>query len=219
MPFHTTTAADPEGETSALVVIGGAVEGLGGAGIGAALRIQHQYTDRTALGFELGVAYGDADDKKLTMIALRGYGRTTLRDWTCLTYGAGLTALTTGMVTLGAHAGGAVSYPNDHFVPYTQVGLALAVPIAEGEAFGDMDNEVDPGPPPQYGVELPPHIYTRRRGVRTNLYLTVDPGFVVPIGDSGHALSLDVGIAYGLRRETGFLSASLADQIHGTGDP
>lgn len=195
-------------------MIGGALQGLGGAGIGAALRIQHQYTDRTALGLELGLAYGDADNTKLTMIAVRGYGRTTPRahDWTCVTYGAGLTALTTGMVTVGAHGGGAVSYPNDTFVPYTQVGVALVIPIAQGKMFGDMDDPINLPTFPTYQPGEPD--YGPPRGVRTNLYLTIDPGFVVPVADSGHALSLDVGLAYGARDGTGFFSASIADQIH-----
>jgi hypothetical protein len=210
VPFHTTTAADPVGESSVLVIVGGAIEGLGGAGIGAALRMQHQYTDRTALGLELAAGYGDADKTRFAMFALRGYGRTTPRDndWTCVTYGAGLSALTTGMVAVGAHGAIAVSYPNDSFVPYTQIGLALVVPIAQGASFGDMADTIDW---PTYEVDAPPQ---ERRGVRTNLYLTIDPGFVVPIPDSGHALSLDVGVAYGLRRGTGFISASLADQVH-----
>lgn len=213
--MHTTTAADPAGETSVLLILGYVTQVLGGGGIGLAVRIEHQATDRTALGVELTGGRGDADSTKLSMLALRGYGRGTPRahDWVAITYGAGLSILNTGMLTLTAHGGAAVSYPNRYFEPYLATGLALAVPITQGESFGDMDREVA-----AIGGELGeagtahPMSASEAPGVRPNLYLTVDPGFVVPLGDTGHALSLDLGVATGLARKGGFVTFSIADE-------
>ena len=200
-----------------MLVLGGVLQGIGGDGLGAAVRVQHQQTDRTSLGLEMAAGRGDGDDTKLSMVAFRGYGRTTVRehDWFSVTYGAGISLLSTGMVSLGAHAGTAVSYPNDHFVPYLAIGVAVVTPIVEGNSFGDMEDEIDPPPPPVVGPEGPvPHVYSGRRGARSNLYLTIDPGFVVPLGDTGHALSLDVGLAFGARGGTGFEALSIADRVH-----
>lgn len=199
-----------------MLVLGGVAQGIGGTGLGAAVRVQHQQTDRTTLGLELAGGRGEGDNTKLSMVALRGYGRTTVgdRDWLAVTYGAGISVLSTGMVSVGAHAGTAVSYPNDHFVPYLAVGVAVVTPIVEGDSFGDMEQDIDRPQDALRGPTIAPHGSGTRRGVRTNAYLTFDPGFVVPLGDTGHALSLDVGLAVGARRGTGFASLSLADRVH-----
>lgn len=198
-----------------LLVVGFVSQVLGGGGFGVAVRVEHQATDRTALGVELTGGRGDADSTKLTMLAVRGYGRGTpqAHDWIAITYGAGVSWLSTGMWTLTAHGGVAASYPNRYFEPYLATGLALAVPVTQGESFGDMDREV-----PMLGAGLGETPTTHAMGaseapgVRPNLYLTFDPGFVVPLGDTGHALSLDLGIATGLARRGGFVSLSVADQ-------
>ena len=208
--MHGTTAANPEGETSVLLVLGVVSQVLGGAGLGLAVRLEHQQTAQTALGIELAGGRGEADSRKVTLFALRGYGRGSPRghDWVAIGYGAGVSFLDTGMTTLTSHGGVAVSYVNDYFEPYLGAGLALAVPLSQGETFGDMDDDtaimVDPGPP--HPISGTP------RGVATNVYLTIDPGFVVPVGHSGHDLSLDLGFATGLGRSGAFFTASLADR-------
>jgi hypothetical protein len=136
-------------------------------------------------------------------LALRGYGRTTVRDWLAATYGGGISILTTGMVTVTAHAGTAVSYPNDHFVPYLAIGFALAVPLAEGKSFGDMDKERYPPAAVRHRLRArgAPRLHRAARRAHERL-------------PSSHDLSLDLGFAYGLRRNTGFASLSIADQVH-----
>jgi hypothetical protein len=216
IPMHGTTAADPKGDTTVVVVIGVVSQVLGGSGIGLAVRVQHQQSDRTALGAELTGGRGDADDRRLWLFAFRAYGKLTpaTHDWVALTYGAGLSVLDTGMTTATAHAAAAVSYINDYWEPGFAAGLALAVPFNQGDSFGDMDR--DPHDIDAFGaraeqVLLPP----RRTGVHTRLYLTLDPNFVVPIGSTGHALSLDFSMATGMAKDSGGLFAlSLADAIH-----
>lgn len=213
IPLHGTTAADAKGETSVLVIAGFVSQALGGGGIGLAVRVQHQHTDRTALGLELTAGRGDADDTRLWLVALRGYGRGTprSRDWVAITYGAGVSVLNTGMTTLSAHGGAAVAWINDYWQPYFHAGVALAVPVTQGDSFGDMDRETADLNGFDRGAMLAP---AETSGVRPKLYLTLDPGFAVPIGDTGHTLSLDLVIASGVRRDSGGLfSLSVADQI------
>ena len=212
VPLHDTTAAGPKGETSVVLVVGLVSQVLGGGGIGVAVRVQHQETSRTLLGGELTIGRGDADDDKLWLFALRGYGKLTPRthDWSALHYGAGVTVLSTGMTTLTAHAAPQVSWINDYWEPYAAMGLALSVPIIEGTPFGDMER--DSG-----GVELggnPLVTDVAPQPLRTRFYLTLVPGFTVPIGDTGHLLSLDAGMATAINgKNGGFLSLSLADAI------
>jgi hypothetical protein len=216
IPLHGTTAADPRGETSVLVIAGFVSQALGGAGIGLAVRLQHQQTERTALGVELTAGRGDADDTRLWLVALRGYGRGTprSRDWVAITYGAGISVLSTGMTTLTAHGGAAIAWINDYWQPYFHGGLALAVPVIQGDSFGDMDREIADINGFDRGGGEALFAPAEGGGVRPRLYLTLDPGFAVPIGDTGHTLSLDLAIATGLRKDSGgVFSLSVADQI------
>lgn len=212
VPLHDTTAAGPRGETSVVFVVGMVSQVLGGGGIGVAVRLQHQQTDRTLLGGELTVGRGDADDDKLWLFALRGYGKLTPRthDWAALHYGAGVSVLSTGMTTVTAHAAGQVAWINDYWEPYLGAGLALSVPVIEGRPFGDMETD-------NVGPELGGHPLVtdvEPQPLRTRLYLTLVPGFAVPIGDTGHLLSLDLGMATSINRtKGGFVSLSLADAI------
>lgn len=209
IPMHGTTAADPKGETSVLVIAGFVSQALGGSGIGLAVRVQHQRTERTALGVELTAGRGDADDTRLWLVALRGYGRGTPRthDWVAITYGAGISVLNTGMTTLTAHGGTAVAWINDYWQPYFHAGLALAVPVIQGDSFGDMDRD-------SFDIDGPERGAAETSGVRPMLYLTLDPGFAVPIGDTGHTLSIDLAVATGIRKGSGgVFSLSIADQI------
>ncbi|MBA3461228.1 MAG: hypothetical protein H0T46_14790 [Deltaproteobacteria bacterium] len=216
IPLHGTTAADAKGETSVLVIAGFVSQGLGGGGIGLAVRVQHQQTERSALGLELTAGRGDADDTRIWLVALRGYGRGTprSRDWVAITYGAGVSVLNTGMTTLSAHGGAAVAWINDYWQPYLHAGFALAVPVNQGDSFGDMDRESADINAFGRGGEGAMFTPAEGRGVRPKLYLTLDPGFAVPIGDTGHTLSIDLAIATGIRRDSGgVFSLSVADQI------
>ncbi len=222
--LHTGTAADPKGETTVTVVLGGVSQILGGTGFGLALRLEHQQTDRTALGVELAGGRGSADGRtpsegaNLTVIAVRGYGRfmPSSHDWTALTYGGGLTVLTTGMVTLNAQTGVAVSYPNQYLVPYLHVGFAGALPIRAGTSFGDMDDDENENNTGVFanGLEHMVAASGRLRSVRPNIYLFGDAGLIVPLGDTGHELSLDLGVSNGLLEKGGLAGLSIADRFH-----
>ncbi len=224
--LHSGTAADPKGETTVTVVLGAVSQVLGGTGFGLALRVEHQQTDRTALGIEVAGGRGDADGRAesesvtLATVAVRAYGRFTPRshDWSALTYGAGATVLTTGMVSITGQAGAAVSYPNEYLVPYLHVGLAGALPVRAGEPFGDMNDdsaasEANTGIFAR-GLEHMEAPSGRPRGVRPNLYLFGDVGLLVQLGDTGHQLSLDLGAVNGLLENGGLVGLSLADRIH-----
>lgn len=212
VPLHDTTAAGPKGETSLVLMLGIVTQALGGGGFGFAVRVQHQQTDRTLIGGELAIGGAEADEAEFWVIALRGYGKLTPRthDWSALHYGGGVTFLTTGMTTLTAHAAGQVSWINDYWEPYLGIGLALAVPVIAGRPFGDMERG-------EGDDDYEPHRLTpesQPQPLRTRLYLTVVPGFGVPIGDTGHLLSLDAGFATAiLGKNGGYLSLSLADSI------
>lgn len=214
MPLHDTTAAGPKGETSVVFVVGLVSQVLGGGGLGVAVRVQRQETERTLLGAELTIGRGDADDTKLWLFALRGYGKLTPkdRDYLALHYGAGLSVLSTGMTTLSAHGASQIAWVNDYWQPYVATGLALSVPIIHGRPFGDMEGRPDeaPGDHPLFVGRA-----TETAPLHTRLYLTLVPGFAVPIGDTGHLLSLDVGLATSINgNNSGFVTLSVADLIH-----
>ena len=178
IPMHTDTAADPSGETTVMIVVGLATQ-VFNEGLGLALRVEHQQTERTALGVEIAAGRGDADDRKLYMLAVRGYGRGTprSRDWVAVTYGVGVSALDTGMLTLSAFGGGAVSHPNESLEPYLHLGAAVALPIRQGITFGDA---------------------SKGTSARTTLYLYGDVGLVLPIGESNQlSLALSGALGFG----------------------
>lgn len=225
VPFHASTAAEAVDEVTLSLVIGIVMQPLGGAGLGSAIRVERQETARTALGGELSVGWIDADGTKLWMFALRGYGQGTPRthDWVALTYGAGISVLTTGMVSLQLHGGGAVSYPNDHVVPYLSAGVAASLPIIDGAPFGHLDEGADvratrerhareaAGNVP-YGPWAPPQ--PDPVALQSEFYVYGSIGTVVPLGDTGNALSLDFGAAESLRDGAPFFALSLADTQH-----
>ncbi|MFN0252247.1 MAG: hypothetical protein ACKV2T_35560 [Kofleriaceae bacterium] len=225
VPFHASTAAEAVDEVTLSLVVGVAMQGLGGVGLGGAIRVERQDTERTALGAELGIGWIDADGTKLWLFALRGYGKSTPRahDWVALTYGAGVSVLTSGMVSLQLHAGGAIAHPNDYVVPYLSAGLAASLPIIDGAPFGHLDEgpdvratrerhareakgDVPYGP---WAPKQPDPVH-----LRSELYVYGSIGTVVPLGDTGNALSLDFGVAKPLRDDTAFAGLSLADTQH-----
>jgi hypothetical protein len=189
------TAADPRGETTGMLVVGIVTEGgIGGSGFGLAFRVEHQQTDRTAVGVEIAGGAGDGGDRRLYLIAVRGYGRTTPRshNWIALTYGLGFTALNTEMLTLGVHGGGAVSYPNETASPYLHIGLAGVLPIRKGRAFGSPN-----GSP----VTNPEDFQ-----IRPSLFKYGEIGLVVPVVDTGNELSAALAGALGAGAGLGTLT-------------
>jgi hypothetical protein len=224
VPFHASTAAEAKGEVTATLVIGIVMQGLGGAGLGSAIRVEQQQTERTALGGELAIGWIDADGDKW-LFALRGYGQSTPRthDWSALTYGAGLSVLTTGMVSLQLHGGGAIAHPNDYVVPYLSMGVAASFPIIDGRPFGHLEEDPDTsatrdrqareakgGVP--YGPWRPPQ--PDKPELVSELYVYATIGAGVPLGDTGNALSLDFGLAKPLRDDTAYVGLTLADTQH-----
>lgn len=225
VPFHASTAADPIDEVTLTFVVGAVMQGLGGLGIGGAVRLERQETERTAVGAELAIGKLDADGTKLWLFALRGYGQSTprTRDWAALTYGAGVSVLTSGMVSVQLHGGGAIAHTNDYVVPYLSLGVAASLPIVDGAPFGHLEEdpgvratrerqarEAKGGVP--YGPWAPPQPDPVH--LRSELYVYGSIGAVVPLGDTGNALSLDVGVAKPIREESAFVGLSLADTHH-----
>jgi hypothetical protein len=213
---HAPTAPDDRGTTTAMLVVGTAGEILGGGGWGVALRVEHQETERTTVGVELTGGRGDrgawADNTLFRhyLIAARGYGRYARIDEIALTYGAGLSWMRTGMITGTVHGSFAASYPNDYFVPLGQLGVAFAVPLRKGRAFKEEPFNVTmgepmPGPPP------PPVV---AKTASWDAFLTFDADLLVPVGDTGNRISVDVGMAKALRANQGLVSFSAADAQH-----
>lgn len=220
LPLHATTAPDVRGTTTAMVVVGTAGQLLfGGEGWGIALRVEHQETTRTAVGLELSGGRGNQgtfSDRTIFrhwLVAVRGYGRHSSSDAAdapfALVFGAGLSVTATGLVTGTLDAGGAASYVNDHAEPVVMLAAALAAPLRRGRAFADRPVEVWIGPP-EPGIDGASR-RTRYRTPRTELYLAGGLGLVVPVGDTGNRLSLDVSLGLALRDHTGIGSLSLAD--------
>jgi len=214
LPAHVSTAPGPRGESTVMLVLGFAGEPLGGGGYGLAVRAEHQETDRTTLGLELGAGYGDRGTighakARHYLVAVRGYGRFSPDlDWVDLTYSAGLSVMRTGLVTATVHAGAGIGYPNRYVVPTLHGGLALAVPLAHGEIYGDgmdvpsltMEHAVASSPNPNLTTPT------------TKLYWYLDPGVVVPI--ETWTASVDVGIASPLvGSDDGVISGSVAGGV------
>jgi hypothetical protein len=205
--FHGDTAAAPVDTTTVMLVVGLASQGFTGA-IGVALRAERQVTTRTTAGLELTGGFGESEvpEGKRWLVGLRGYGRGTprSRDWVAVTYGAGLSVMDVGLVTLTAHGGGAVSYPNDHAAPFLGAGLALAIPLHQRERYG-----AGPGFVPREHITNDPP--TEPDLVGRALYGYLDGGVVALFGDTGNRLSLDVGVLSSLFSDHGLYSLSLAD--------
>jgi hypothetical protein len=199
--FHGETAAAPRGSTTAMIVVGVAGQILGGDGYGLALRVEHQETARTALGIELTGGRGQEGGSvrvrgeareappRHWLVAVRGYGRGTPRDerFVALTYGAGLSVMDMGLVTLTAHGGGAFGYANEHASPYLGLGAAVALPLRRGRPWGSSEQTAGP-----------------------ELYLYFDLGAAIALGDTNR-LSLDLGMLGALDSGEVLIGLSLAD--------
>lgn len=227
--MHADTAAAPRGATTAMLVVGLYSQILGGDGVGVAVRVEHQETARTAVGLELGGGRGEASlgssasvDRgpvRHWLIAARTYGRFTPRehDFVALTYGGGLSVMDTGLVALTLHGGGAISYPNRYLVPVAAAGLAASIPLRAGGPLGGEDPA--PAAPPLGMAGLRPHAHgpsgppapASNKIPKADLFPYVDAGLVIPIGDTGNRLSLDLGLAAALQSDTVLISLSAAD--------
>ncbi|HUJ57021.1 MAG TPA: hypothetical protein VLX92_00940 [Kofleriaceae bacterium] len=208
LPPHALSRAEPVDSTTAMLVVGGATD-AGGSGLGMGVRVEYQDTDRTALGVELSggkVSRGDIGGKGggvsepwHRLVGVRGYARYSTGPHTALTYGAGLSVLGTGLVT-GILTGGAqATGANDDFDPVGAVTLALAVPLHDVRFTPTHDTY------PYFRVGASPALYVR-----------LDTGAIIPVGDTGNRLSLDFGqtFAVAFRDEADgdyFLDASFAD--------
>jgi hypothetical protein len=194
---------------------------LGGDGWGVALRLEHQETDAATLGVELSGGRGDQayfEDRSMFrhwLVGVRGYGRYAVGDDAiALVSRAGLSLTASGLITGSLHAGAAVSYDNEHAIPVATGALAVAVPLRRGRAFA----------PPSISFG-PPETVHRTHNVKavwqretphylvpsTELYLAFGAGVLVPVGDTGNRLSLDVSVARALRDVAGLVSLSIAD--------
>ncbi len=207
LALHASTEPAPVDATTAMVVIGVTGQLLGGDGWGMALRVERQTRDDLAVGLELTGGRGK-EDKHLNgsertghwLVALRNYGRfaSPAHDWIAATGGLSLSVMDTGLISLAPHLGGAISYPNKAFVPTLQLSAAIAVPLRRGRPFGE--------PRSADGENV------GKRPSLTTFWLA-DIGFLVPVAQSGNALSLNLGAAAGYGDEEGFfVGVSAADQ-------
>lgn len=222
---HAATPAEPVGATTAMLVFGFAGEALGGGGVGVALRVEHQTTERTAYGVELAGGRGDEYEHedhttfRQHLVALRGYGRFTPRDAHAFdfTYGAGLSRITSGLVTGSLSGSVETSYANAYAEPLFAVGLATVVPIAKGDVYYERPLDVSFGEPPLPHGDFPLFGAALSAAKRTALVphadvvLALDAGLVVPLSDTGNRLSLDLGIAYALFTDDTLLALSAAE--------
>lgn len=209
--LHDDTAPAPRGATAALVVVGIAGELLGGDGLGAALRVERQVSDRVAVGGELTGGRGDDGERgRLTLVAARGFAQVAPadHDWVGATVSAGVGVLSSGLVSVAGFGGVAVSYPNGYAAPYLQLGLAPVWVVRRGAGFGMVRShgclacdDHGPAPAPD-GPDAP----------RSDVFWTVDVGLVGLLGDTGNRVSLDLGLAAAIRASDGVLALSLGDR-------
>lgn len=220
MAPHAPTEPNEQGAITAIVAIGYVEQIMGGDGWGVALRIERQQTDRTTIGGELTGGrgsegqYEDGTTFRQSLIALRGYGRTSPSHANALaiSYGAGLSWMRTGALTGSLQTSFIASYPNDHLVPLAALSIALAVPLVHGRAFGEKPlnlNFGEPEPrPPADPLSPPPSIY----GVpHADLFFGLDLGLFTPFARTGNAFSIDAGVAVPLRARDVLVSVSAAD--------
>lgn len=183
IPMHAGTAPHPIDATTVTVVVGGAGELFGGVGWGLALRGERQVEDGAAVGIQLGGGRGQEGEgdhgppPRHWLIEVRGYGRlvSPAHDWVAGLGSVGVTAMDTGLIATTLAIGSALSYPNDHLVPALGAFAAVSKPWRRGRGFGAGHD----------------------RHVATTWWLGLSGAVIAPIGDTGHAPSLEVGMAFG----------------------
>lgn len=199
VPLYDDTANDRVGTTTGMLIVGMAGD-LGGGGWGTAFRVTQQVSRATALGGEVLLGRGDDGERRdVDLIAVRGLGQSAAPDhgWAALTYGVGVSWMSTGALAANAFGGGAISYPNDYFSPYLQVGVAPVWTVRKGDRYGETRCQGD-----GCATELAAR-------PRSQLYLLIDGGLVGHLGSRGNRLGIDVGMAYG--GDDGFFALSIAD--------
>lgn len=199
VPLYDDTAGDRVGTTTGTLIVGMAGD-IGGGGWGVAFRVQQQVSRTTALGGEVLIGRGDDGERRdIELIGVRGLGQSADPDysWAALTYGVGATWMSTGSLALSAFGGGAISYPNDYFSPYLQLGLAPVWVARRGARYGETRCQGD-----SCATQL-------ARYPRSRLYLLADAGLVGHLGDRGNRLGVDLGLAYA--GDDGFFALSIAD--------
>ncbi len=190
-----------------MVVVGVTGQLLGGDGWGMAVRAERQTRDDLAVGLELTGGRGQEDNhlngsdrSRHWLVAVRNYGRfaSPAHNWIAATGGLSLSVMDTGLVSLAPHLGGAVSYPNQAFVPTLQLSAAVAVPLRRGQPFGEQRSADGAN-------------FGKRPSLTT--YWLADVEFLVPVAETNNALSLNLGAAAGYGDEEGFfVGVSAADQ-------
>jgi hypothetical protein len=225
---HAGTQPEEQGAVTAMVVVGAVTEMMGGDGWGIALRIERQQTDRTTIGGEITGGrgsdgeYEDGTTFKQALIGVRAFGRTSPRevDELAMSYGAGLSWMRTGLVTATLSTSFIASRPSETVVPLAALSFALAIPLRHGRAYGDRPLQlnfgepmpvVTPDPIIRDGKLVLPNEPPRHHVPKLDFYIGLDVGFIVSLGDTGNALSLDLGGAVPVRAGKLLLSASAAD--------
>lgn len=217
-------SAPTRGTITATLVVGlaGASDGTG---MGFAVRVEHQQTDRTTLGVELAGGAGDEArrDKEIVdpaqihhrMIAVRGYGRFEVKDrLLALTYGVGLSYFDTGLVTGTLQGGLTLGWSNAYVTPVLPLGLAAALPLRTGRAFGlydvpqiggglfeDHHTVVEPSPPSSRETRFP----------RFELYPYGGLGVIGKLGDTGNLMALDLELAWAYYADDSIATVSFSD--------
>ena len=225
---HAPTEPEEQGAVTAMVVVGAVTEMMGGDGWGIAVRVERQQTDRTTIGGELTGGrgsegeYEDGTTFRQSLIGVRAYGRTSPSkdDEIAFSYGAGLSWMRTGLVTATLQTSFIASRPSDVLVPLAAVSFALAIPLVHGRAYGDKPMNLNFGEPEPVAHRDPilrdgklilPSESPRYHVPKLDFYFGLDLGVIVPFGDTGNGLSLDLGAAVPVRAHELLMSASAAD--------
>ena len=126
----------------------------------------------------------------------------------------------TGLITGTLQTGFIASRPSDRAIPLAAVSFALAIPLRSGRAYGDRPLNMNFGEPMPY-ARPDPILRDGKLVLSTepprhhvpvlDFYIGLDLGLIVPLGDTGNALSLDLGGAVPVRAHKLLLSASAAD--------
>jgi hypothetical protein len=138
LPPHTDAAPNSIGTDTAMLIVGGATD-FSGQGYGAALRFEHQDTDRTTYGAELsggvvergsvgGKSRGELEQSH-ALVGLRGYTRYSESGHFAIDGGLGVSVLGTGLVTGTVDSGILFSRPSGTFVPVGAIDVAFSQPL------------------------------------------------------------------------------------------
>ncbi|MFT3698737.1 MAG: hypothetical protein QM831_36660 [Kofleriaceae bacterium] len=187
LPPHADAAPGAVGSDTAMLIVGGATD-ISGHGVGAAIRFEHQQTDRTTLGLDLtggriargtvgGKGSGSSEPER-GVFGLRGYGRYSFSENVATGGGLGVSIMTTGLVTGTADTSVLFSRPSDTFIPVGQIDLVFAQPLHNVKFHGTGGD-----------------VYDNLAG--RSLLMGFDFDGIIPI-ESGNRFSFDIGWLWGL---------------------